>query len=63
MWREAERRVSKGQSYEINGRRLARADLKEIRTTIYELRRELQQARGGSVLGMNVGLPARSYRG
>jgi transposase len=62
-WREAERRVSNGQEYEIGGRRLRRADLKEIRTTIYELRRELQQAHGGSVLGTNVGLPSRSYRG
>jgi hypothetical protein len=62
-WREAERRCSRGQEYQIGERRLRRADLKEIRTTIYELRRELQQARGGSVLGMNVGMPNRSYRG
>lgn len=53
LYNEALQAVATGQSYEINGRRMTRADLREIRDTIEWLEARIERA-GENTAGLGV---------
>ncbi len=56
MWLDAEKKIASGQSYSINGRQLARADLAEVQKTIEKLERKVQRLSRGGIRVMH-GVP------
>lgn len=58
-WKTALKRCAAGQSYEVEGRKLTRADLPEIRATLRFLDAERAKISGHTASVTVVGRPAR----
>ena len=65
MWLAAEMAITSGQTYEINGKHLTNADLKQVgeRIDYWTRERRDRQGRRTSGLGVTIGIPRRGGSG